>query len=77
MSSSLFSRGNPSPHAPQRGNNDLISAVNEVKRQIGNMDPVSVLNELCQRDPQARAFVQSVQGMNPMQLAAQFFGGKK
>lgn len=75
MSSSLF-RANPATQPQRRQSNDLISAVDEVKRQIGGRDPVSVLNEICMRDPQARAFVQSVQNMNPMQLAAKFFGGK-
>lgn len=69
MSSSLF-RGKQQP--PQ--NNDLISAVEEVKRQIGNQNPNVVLQQMCQRDPQVRAFVQSMQNINPMQLAAQFFG---
>lgn len=77
MSSSLFSRTNQHPQPQQSQNNDLVAAVDEVKRQIGNRNPVAVLNELCQRDPQARAFVHSVQNLNPMQLAAQFFGGKK
>jgi hypothetical protein len=51
-----------------------MSAVDEVKRQIGNQNPNIVLQQMCQRDPQVRAFVQSVQNLNPMQLAAQFFG---
>ena len=74
MSSSLF-RGTPQQsRQPQRQNNDLITAVDEVKRQIGNQNPNIVLQQMCQHDPQVRAFVQSVQNLNPMQLAAQFFG---
>lgn len=69
MSSSLFQGKQQSPQ-----NNDLISAVEQVKRQIGNQNPNVVLQQMCQRDPQVRAFVQSVQNLNPMQLAAQFFG---
>lgn len=71
MSSSLFGK---SQQQGQRS--DLISAVNEVKRQIGNQDPAAVLRQLCQQDPQVRSFVQSVQGMDPMQLAFKFFGNK-
>lgn len=70
MSSSLFSGGN---RQPQQMPNDLISAVNEVKRRIGGQNPAAVLQQICQQDPQVRAFVQQLQGMNPMQLAAQFF----
>ena len=55
-------------------NNDLMAAVENVKRQIGNQDPNVVLRQMCERDPQVRAFVQQMQNMNPMQLAAQFFG---
>ena len=75
MSSSLF-QGKPQQSRPaqQAQNNDLIAAVEEVKRQIGNQNPNVVLQQLCQRDPQVRAFVQKAQHMNPMQLAAQFFG---
>lgn len=71
MSSSLFRSGNPQP--PQRPENDLIAAVNEVKRQIGNQDPAAVLRQLCQQDPQIQGFVNQFRSMNPMQLAAQFF----
>lgn len=70
MSSSLFSGKSPQP---QQTPNDLISAVNEVKRQIGNQNPNAVLQQLCQQDPQVRSFVQQLQNMSPMQLAAQFF----
>lgn len=71
MSSSLFRNANPQP--PQRPESDLIAAVNAVKRQIGNQDPAAVLRQLCQQDPQVQSFVNQLRGMNPMQLAAQFF----
>lgn len=74
MSSSLFSGRNPQP---QRQTNDLIAAVNEVKRQLGNQNPNLVLQQLCQQNPQVQAFVQQMRGMSPMQLAAQFFGIRK
>lgn len=70
MSSSLFSGKS---QQPQQTPSDLISAVNEVKRRIGGQSPAAVLQQLCQQDPQVRAFVQQMQGMNPMQIAAQFF----
>lgn len=73
MSSSLFSERNPQPQQT----NDLIAAVNEVKRQIGNQNPNLVLQQLCQQNPQVQAFVQKMRGMSPMQLAAQFFGIRK
>lgn len=75
MSSSLFTGSKMSPQA-QQPSNDLLAAVNEVKRQIGTQDPRAVLQQICAQDPQARAFVQSLQNMNPMQLAAQFFKTK-
>lgn len=71
MSSSLFPSKGPQ-YQPQQSN-DLQAAVDEVKRIIGNQDPQEVLKQMCARDPQVRSFVNSVQGLNPMQLAAQFF----
>lgn len=71
MSSSLFRGNDRQPR--QSPQNDLIAAVNEVKRQIGNQDPNMVLQQLCQQNPQVKAFVQQMQGLSPMQIAAQFF----
>lgn len=75
MSSSLF-RKPPQAQPQQTQGNDLISAVENVKRQIGNQNPAAILQQMCQRDPQVAAFVQQFRGVDPRQLAAQFFGKK-
>ena len=69
MSSSLFRKSEAQPQQT----NDLFSAVNEVRKRIGNQDPNAVLQQMCMQDPQVRAFVNQFRGMNPMQIAAQFF----